>query len=378
MFNMNQTGSCSLLRFPQEILNLIYGYVLSSTRLSFGWRMISSTHKQRVCSATYCLALLQVCRSIRTQIGPTWLGQVFFSFEDIKTMLDKLSALSMDDRSFIRHVRVSGDPLQVKWSDSEPPRYYRISQALKLLPGLQLETLTVLAGRSPEVAYMTLDMLVRHGTGWKRLYFISHNAKMFAFQERERPFFGDYDREPYKRHFQPCHWQQMISCRAGYAPGASVVIFLGKRITGAECTGANYNILRDPDKILFKQNDDPGNSLSARNQADGYLSVLASGRRETLVVVERGQNSKYQETWGSPYLEDCEDPRALLTANDWLEIHKHIASRMPNLAKQEPGGAHITEPMRETFAHVDDYVWPKPHQQHTAGQSFYFRNWIIG
>lgn len=80
-------------------------------------------------------------------------------------MLDKFSALSVDVLSKLRHVRVSDDTLVLSYPDQSV--FYHLVAAIKLLPGLQLDQLTVLGGRGVRVKYDTLGGLIETATDGK-------------------------------------------------------------------------------------------------------------------------------------------------------------------------------------------------------------------
>jgi hypothetical protein len=97
-------------------------------------------------------------------------------------MLNKLSGLSIDTLSQIRHIRVTGTEVRLPG-----PRYsgthYPLVSTLKILPGLQLDQLTVLddMGEWEWFSYDILNRLIVEGNGWKTLHYICQGSKMLGF-----------------------------------------------------------------------------------------------------------------------------------------------------------------------------------------------------
>lgn len=80
-------------------------------------------------------------------------------------MLDKLSCPPSTTLSQIRHVRVGGHPLVLQPIGADNVVYCRLTWVLKLLPGFYLGKFTVLGSRQAEIAYDTLEGLIKYGDG---------------------------------------------------------------------------------------------------------------------------------------------------------------------------------------------------------------------
>ncbi|KAL4795247.1 hypothetical protein BDV19DRAFT_389380 [Aspergillus venezuelensis] len=131
------------------------------------------------------LAILRSCKLINAEIEASWLGLVTFDFPGVDRLLDKLSALARATLRKIRYIRV-----YARWADfyslSEfDGAMYQMSWALRLLPGLCLDLLTVVDSASPEVAYRALDRLVKYGHGWKELHYTPAGSLMLGFGKTE-------------------------------------------------------------------------------------------------------------------------------------------------------------------------------------------------
>src|ERR1700744_1158755 len=117
------------------------------------------------------------------EAAPLWLGLALFNFESAKAMLGKLSERP-SVLPQIRHVRVREDTLMLSFSHGN--KYYRLPWAMKLLPGLCLDRLVVLASTYPPANYDTLTQLIRHGSGWRQLLFIAPNSDFLTFRSNGR------------------------------------------------------------------------------------------------------------------------------------------------------------------------------------------------
>ncbi|PVH71388.1 hypothetical protein DL98DRAFT_393216, partial [Cadophora sp. DSE1049] len=61
--------------------------------------------------------------------------------------------------------------------------HYRLVSILKLLPGLLLDTLTVLGSSDCAINHITLEGLVQHGSGWEELHYITPDSEMFGLRK---------------------------------------------------------------------------------------------------------------------------------------------------------------------------------------------------
>ena len=150
-------------RLPPEVRNLIYSFLFESTRISFGKTSKfrgNESYNSNIKPQTNALAILRTCRAINQEASKLWLGKVLFHFEDPVDMLDKLTALSVGVRSEIRHVRTGGRPFMVRFDDHG--HNIKLAWQMRLLEGLRLDTLTVLSHSVGDVAYNTLEGLIRY------------------------------------------------------------------------------------------------------------------------------------------------------------------------------------------------------------------------
>lgn len=322
--------------------------LFTSTRLSFGERSISRIESKPIKPAPNSLAILRTCRQINKEAAPLWLGQVMFSFENPEDMLDKLSLLPPATLSQIRHVRVGGRPLMLTPMGDEDDVYYRLVWALKLLPGLSLDKLTVLGATGPEVAYDTLEGLVRYGNGWRELHFITPNSKLLGFAKIDM-FMAD----PYWRRPQPSTWRDILLQRDGVDSGASVTIY---RSTQSDTPGA---VINPRTRQLFEQKISSPEDLQMFGvEEDKQLLSRDEMGKELLVVVKRGRHANIAEPDGPPYMP--EDIREWARGLTWAEIRRQ---RIDFLDEDEDEDADFDfikkdkEAEADRYNEVDEYEW---------------------
>lgn len=340
----------SLMQLPQELRDCIHDYVFSTTRFCFGERAVGriDIDTRRVVSANRgrSLALLRVCKRTHAEIGTGWLSQALFHFEDPTAMLDKLASIDDETRSHIRHVRVSGDPLKVTWGYDCV--HWRTTQALKLLPGLNLTRLTVLGNKYARTSYETLDSLIKHSSGWKELYYLTHNSAMLGFR-------AVFDAQSNPRMPQPDTWQQAIKARDG--EGSSVTIYRSKSPTRG-------SVLDPAKRTVLRQHLRPEQTAATYgNTKDQGLMVPGEREKELLVVIERGSGIHCAEKNPASYL-PFGDPRTFSPARTWSEV-KELSREMRTLESCGDASDDDSEDeddcLLDIYDHVDDYTWPPFH-----------------
>jgi hypothetical protein len=366
-----QVQSMFMHKLPQEIRDEIYANVFCSTRLAFGERSIGRIDRRHVVSSARgtALALLRTCRRMQDEIGVSWLPKVLFHFEDPESLLNKLAIIPITTRKQIRHVRVSGDPLMISWEDDDV--YYRTAQALKLLPGLQLDTLTILGNRGAAVGYHTLNMLVRCSDGWKELHYLSHTSELLGYKE-DMSILGVPDPlvDQYLRRPQPTEWQRALEQRDGQASNPSVVIY---RATISATPGA---VLQSDTRKLFTQAFTADQDARNFGQVeDAALMRPEEIGKELLIVVKRGDGVDYAEKEDSPHLA-IGDIREDLPGMTWKDIKADQDAFMKRHddddyfeSDDDDWSDGQTSPWRQpeknvivdTYSHVDEYTWPPLH-----------------
>ena len=174
------------LRLPREIRDMIYESVFRNTRISHG-RIEALYHTARRLPDPFALSLLKVCRRVHAEIGETWLGMVLFHFEEVETLMDKISAIPAKVRSKICHVRVRASDVVLRRAGAPMRNIFGLVPAFKHLPGLQLKTLTILSERDtvygPKGNFNTMCRLNEYGAGWQELRYVLSNSRNFRCLE---------------------------------------------------------------------------------------------------------------------------------------------------------------------------------------------------
>ncbi|KAB5576383.1 hypothetical protein GE09DRAFT_1266147 [Coniochaeta sp. 2T2.1] len=108
-------GQSPLLRLPQELKDIIYDHVFSTTELSFDGRPYTNAHFMSIRTTAVghqphynasSLALLRTCRRLRHEIGDTWISKVRFSFFSLWNFERVLARVPAPKLSEIRLVHV--------------------------------------------------------------------------------------------------------------------------------------------------------------------------------------------------------------------------------------------------------------------------------
>jgi hypothetical protein len=216
---------------------------------------------------------------------------------------------------------------------------------LKLVPHLQLDTLTVLGGSASNISggpgqvdYNTLDDLIAYGTGWKELHYLTPNSSCLSFQKTER--FG----QTYLRKPQPEAWRLALSQRDGRDSGASVMIYRSR-------TGIPGSIIEQDEREIFEQHVAPPHLEDFALAKDPFLTLPSEQCREVLVIAKRGREAVItEETSKSPYNEDY-DIRALALNMTWSQIRENYTEGGDDDDENNFGGSEAPH----TMVRLDSY-----------------------
>ncbi|PLB48403.1 hypothetical protein P170DRAFT_326501, partial [Aspergillus steynii IBT 23096] len=264
-----------LLLLPAELRLQIYNHFFSSTPFTYG-------KLNQMAPASNHLAILRSCRLINREIDDSWLGQVLFAFENVTDLLNQLSPAPRRMIEQIRRVRVGSSPLTQSIGDGQETTY-KLPWALDLIPGLYLDTLTVINTDGPELAYENVNYLIRFGSGWRELHFITGNSEMLAFPRRsiEHNETTQFQwRDP-----QPSTWIRDLAFRDHVHSDAFVKIY---RSTQSNAPGS----VMDPNsREVFEQKPpSPENSEFFGIDKDAQLMHPDEIGKELLVIVRRGKD----------------------------------------------------------------------------------------
>lgn len=335
----------------------IYYHLFHSTRLSFGWlhvEVADGWELVRLRPAPSSLSLLRVCSRITDEIGYSWLGQVLFSFEDVKTMLDKLTSLKPHILGKLRHMRYSERRLTHEFPaqrTSSIQYQCGLTHMLKLLPGLCLETLTVLGHHNRQARYIELQEMINCSSGWKELRYLSWNSAMLSYSEYDEYWRRNLN---FLRSPQPSSWDLSLRSRDG--PTASVNIYRSSQ-------EAEYgSMLSRPEsrEIFPGQVEEAGKRYGV--EGDAALMAPSQKDKEILVVARRGEGVDYAEKLGSPML--LYDIRLRWPGMTWEQIRSNHLDPRPHYSDGTagPGTDEIGCPIKiDTYKNVEDYAWSPFH-----------------
>lgn len=225
--------------------------------------------------------------------------------------------------------------------------YYRLAWALKLLPGLRLDKLTVLGSSAGEEAYDTLEGLIKYGNGWKELHFITPNSMMLGFAKMDRFMVDPYWRKP-----QPSAWDEILRQRDGANSGASITIY---RSTQADAPGTVTNSCT---RQIFEQKvSSPEDLQQFGVTGDEELLAEKEKGKELLVIVKRGGAATIAEQDRPPYREEW-DIRQWAHGMTWAEIRRHCIDFIIIEGEDDEYLMGKDEEVEvDSYKEVDEYEW---------------------
>lgn len=285
---------------------------MASTRISFGRRGKDNFIVPR----PHALAILHVCRQMYHETASLWLSRILFNFEDISTLLNKLTAPPPEILPQIRNIRIAGRALYLAPGTFVHRReYYSHAWALKFLPELSLDRLTVLGVKDGRENYNVLDDLVKHSHGWRELYFITPDSSMLAFA---RLNMNASTGAPLQRKPQPSHWNEALLRQDGPDSQCSVTIY--------RSVDAHASAMDPQKREIFEQvpdpnlEDDPTQVSTFGRDEDEHLMAEGEVGKEILVIVKRGFNADITGLDKTPY--KGADMKQWANGKAWRKIKK--------------------------------------------------------
>ena len=280
---------------PIELRYMIYKFLFNSTELHFG-ATTSRTRSDTIKEPLRALAILQVCRLIYFEAREEWLGSILFDFEDVSTMIERLTTIPPSILEQVRYVQTRGDSPMI-WSERvNQETFCPFAYILKLIPKLRLERLTVHGCNHAEIMYEAIDSLVKHGNGWRELHFITPDSLALAFPSHERSKEVPFWRKP-----QPGFWNEELLRRDGPDSGASVKIY---RSTVPYVLGSS---LCPQTREVFEQMVACEADLAQYGlKEDEALTHQGEMEKELLVVVKRGRGANIMDPCESWVTDDQE------------------------------------------------------------------------
>lgn len=216
-------GVPNLLTIPVELRELIYEFLFSGYTIRHGFKQTSVTDNQF--DPTNRTALLLTCRQVFAEAWRHLPLNCTLHFRSTENLLDTLLSVDQNVVTRLRHIRVRAFPFPLYASGRQDyyPTYYA-ANALKLFPGLCLDTLTVEDcwhgfgmgdGWRDVTTYFDIEALL-NSDAWKELTYITPCTDFIA---------SGYDHRR-KRLAQPETWNAMIKERDGEDFGAEVKMYI--------------------------------------------------------------------------------------------------------------------------------------------------------
>lgn len=216
--NSSSVQQCTILKLPAELLTEVANYVFCETRLTFGdvdldGELSEMTVIPRITRPRpHSLALLYVCREFHDVCRDSWMSFVLFNFDSPNALLATLLPRGEPFISRVRYISILHSRLWLRYPDASEPWFYESFQYMKLLPGLQLDTLYIIAGSYEEPGwkdfegswyrpvdfshdsfYQLVGDMVRFGTGWRQLEVHLPRADIFTAGHENENFHMGYD-----------------------------------------------------------------------------------------------------------------------------------------------------------------------------------------
>lgn len=213
----SQASRPSLLTIPLELRLNILTFLFSTFTIRHGFEFTSTANT----------SILRTCKQLLQEALPLFAPNIRLHFRSPSVMLDALTALPRTTVERIRHIRLKSFPFPL-YATREHPFYttYNMTETLCMLPGLQLDTLTVEdcfhgtggnGGWGDVGTYDDIELLVSED-GWKEMRYITPSTRFMT---------GRFD--PYKvREEQPKAWNQAITKADGESSGAEVKMYVAR------------------------------------------------------------------------------------------------------------------------------------------------------
>ncbi|KAK5713018.1 hypothetical protein LTR17_017731 [Elasticomyces elasticus] len=181
---------------------------------------------------------------------------------------------------------------------------YSVHHALKLLPCLQLDRLTVIDWNNcDETVYEALDMLVRYSDGWKELHFIVRHSEFLGYKQAR---YDDVDSEDGRESEESADSvddeESDDSNDSGDSQDDDMIVETcllrqPQPVVIYQSTSPTDDAVLEPDRrTRFSQSYGPGQNAKTYGKVkDTALMVPGERDKETMVVVKRGSGVDYAE-----------------------------------------------------------------------------------
>lgn len=289
-------------------------------------------------------------------------------------MLDALTQVPTEIVSKIRYVRIRGEyaPADGQRLCNDQSEHFFIHECLDILPGLQLDQLTILADEIYFRGHYVIESLVEKSNGWKELRYITPNSK--GLRWRVHTIDRDETDPESAYRAQPAHWQKLIAARDGEHTNPSAKLY---RTTSLDqpnrvlnpMAREEFKLETSPEQMTRADSNNAHQIEIDRTKADIVELDVArtqagEGSKDTLVVIKRGEGVDYEVYKDSlryrGHLESLVRPlkpresfRDLIyEACDCEEDWDHYDIPCHGLPHRL-----FRDTQMDSYRHVDDYVW---------------------
>lgn len=320
----SKMAPANLLTIPVELREMIYSFLFSSYIIRHGFRHASIPSDKL--ESSHRLAILLTCRQIFAEAWRHLPLNCTLHFRGTENLLETLLSVDQSTLTRVRHVRVRAFPipLYVVGRADFYSTYYA-ANALKLLPGLCLDTLVIEdcwhgfgmgEGYRDVVTYFDCESILK-SDAWKELTYITPCTDFIA---------SGYDHRR-ERKQQPEDWDAFMKKRDGENSGAQVQMFIvpyrQEKAVGEKRT--------EDGRIMQPWEAVPGHvvienrSLAAPDQSlKGEVRIIARrGQRARTVQLGMSEKRSWKEVKGNhhSFVTPSGSHLFLKTSMWWLTKH---------------------------------------------------------
>lgn len=320
----NGKAPCHLWRLPRELRDLIYLHLFCSTRLSHGISEIVEQDFEYSCvePSGNSLAVLRTCGTVKNDIGDRWMSQVLFNFEDVETMMNMLTGIPHEKLAKIRHLRVRGSIFR-EWLPVGrrivllPGFQYSLAHYMSLIPGLRLDTLTVLdsyLATDLGASFDSVTTLIKYGLGWKELRVITRDTILLEYDANK--IIASHNALHYGNGFaqlRPYPWFEVINDRDGRSSQPTL----------------NLYQYRQMDLFPFsmeKAMQYPYYQSSQNLSETGHPGFVMNHEwdMDLLIMVSRGKGLAFQESQETLFLRLSEENNTSQWETSWTDLRMDL------------------------------------------------------
>ncbi|KAL9052686.1 MAG: hypothetical protein Q9162_005245 [Coniocarpon cinnabarinum] len=127
------------LDLPIEIRLMIYDLHFGETTFEFLGTRTGKRPRNHALPNRNRVAILRSCKAVPEDVGGSWIPQVTFCFATVRQFLDVLNDAPVEIRRNVRSVIIDSPVAQTSFSLA----HLHLADAIKLIPGIHIDTLTI-------------------------------------------------------------------------------------------------------------------------------------------------------------------------------------------------------------------------------------------